>query len=96
MSRQKKKVTNWFILYAMLTSWLCAGYVAAQDKDQPQTLPQTGKGQGKDKAQPRVGSIFDDQADEFEEPTYTAPTYIEERLGTLKLPKLERKYCIQA
>lgn len=83
MSNQKRKVRSWFISCAMLASLLCAGYAAAKDKDQPQTPAQTDKGQGKDKAQPHVGSIFDDQADEFEEPTYTPPADIEEKIKSI-------------
>lgn len=36
-----------------------------------------------DKDQPRVGSIFDDQADEFEEPTYTPPADIEAKIKSI-------------
>lgn len=83
MSNQKSKVGRWFISVVMLASLLCAGYAAAKDKDQPQAPSQTEKGQGKDKAQPHVGSIFDDQADEFEEPTYTPPVDIEEKIKSI-------------
>lgn len=76
MSKQKRKVKRWFISIIMLASVLCAGYSAAQDKDNPQQPVKQG----------------DEQVDEFEEPTYTAPTNIEERLGNLKMPKLERKH----
>lgn len=97
MSNQKRKVERWFISVIMLASLLCAGYAVAQDKDQPQTPAQTdkgqGKGKGKGKAQPHVGSIFDDQADEFEEPTYTPPADIEEKLKSIKpIPSNIMKY----
>lgn len=84
MSNQKRKVTSWFISCAMLASLLCAGYVAAQDKDKPQPPIKRGA--------ETIISIFDDRAAEFEESTYTPPPGLEEKLYDLKLPKDLRKY----
>mgnify|MGYP001573372968 CR=1 FL=1 len=80
---QRKVKTS--ISVVMLASLLCAGYVVAEDKDQPKTGKEQGKDkeQGEDKIQKRAGTIFDDQADENEEPTYTPPTDIEEKLKVI-------------
>lgn len=86
--QNKESKFLWLIPCFMLASLLCAGYVSAQDNDQPQT----GKEQGEDKIQKRSGTIFDDQADEFEEPTYTPPTDIDEKAESLKIPPDVRKY----
>lgn len=83
MSNQTRKVRTWFIPIFMLASLLCAGDAVAQDKGWQPAMPETGKGQDKDKTQKRVGSIFDDQADEFEEPTYTPPADIEEKIKAI-------------
>lgn len=100
-SQWKGKTNLWFIPCVMLASLLCASYVAAQDK-QPsseQAVEQPANAEKKDKPQlpirpvmDRVVSIFDENAEEFEETTYTPPTDIEEKLESLKLPENERKY----
>jgi hypothetical protein len=80
MTTQKRKVRGWIIPYFMLASLLCAGNVTAEnDKDNPQQTVNQG----------------DEQADDFEEPTYSPPADIEERLGSLKKPELERKYLTE-
>ncbi|MDO8444580.1 MAG: hypothetical protein Q7T53_00495 [Deltaproteobacteria bacterium] len=81
-SLQRKVKTS--ISVVMLACLLCAGYAAAEDKDKPQPPIKRGAEQ--------VVSIFDENAEEFEETTYTPPTDIEEKLESLKLPENERKY----
>ncbi len=59
----------------MLASLLCAGFVAAEDKDKPGPPIKRGAEQ--------VSSIFDDSAEEFEESTYTPPADIEEKIKSI-------------
>lgn len=72
----------WLIPCLMLVTLLCAGYTAAQDNDRPAQRLGVEK----------VESIFDEQAGEYEETTYTPPADIEEKLESLKLPQDVHKY----
>lgn len=97
--QSKTRASLWFISFAMLAILLLADFAAAARKNRPVASPMnnmstvgTDGSQRTDKsaeARPKagVGSIFDDQADENEEPTYRPPTDIEQRLESLKLPK---------
>lgn len=83
MPNQKRNVRRWFISVIMLASLLFAGYAAAKDKDRPSQR----------RGEEKVETIFDDQAGEFEEPTYTVPADIEAKIKAIpKMPSDIKKY----
>lgn len=89
MKKQVEK-SLWFMIHLALATMLLAGSVAAQDKSTDTGANQGSDKEKKEKPQPprkrdveKVGSIFDDQADEFEEPTYTPPADIEAKIKAI-------------